>query len=393
MLSIAILYASDTAAIVESLCSEVVKDKEEWLIKRYPIINNRESKNVWMEVKTGRLKENIIVFVFSKQFSKDNEEILKKLRNTNNGQYKFVGIMSRSCDKSEVPQMKLSLDFECSIEDDDFSGNKKCIETLKATFALMEISIKNNREIRKSKRERMRYSVSLVMVAYVVCMLIILGAVVTIQSNDISEWARSSSEFMTIILSAILVVVSSTFVPIRLKNIQKNKEKEQVKADQKAFGDDLDVSLSSFGEDIYLPIGHLKVNWKQMKGYYDIGQQQGSRSFTYAIGFSITGIVIFIGAILSPLIPVFSDKSLVLIVGAIAGAIVELFAGTILIVYKQSLSQMNLYHKALSEYQKYLSCINLVSMISDKVKRDQLYEQIIKLEMNNEKADNKSNDK
>lgn len=87
-------------------------------------------------------------------------------------------------------------------------------------------------------------------------------------------------------------------------------------------------------------------------------------------------------AILSPLIPYFrSENSLIPIIGSVGGAVVELFAGTILIVYIKSLSQMNLYHKALSGYQRYLSCINLVSKISSTEKQDQLYEDIIREEM------------
>lgn len=46
---------------------------------------------------------------------------------------------------------------------------------------------------------------------------------------------------------------------------------------------------------------------------------------------------------------------------------------------------MNLYHKALSEYQRYLSCVNLVSKISTIEKQDQLYEEIIHEEI--KKAD------
>ncbi len=87
-------------------------------------------------------------------------------------------------------------------------------------------------------------------------------------------------------------------------------------------------------------------------------------------------------AALSPLIPHFaSEDSLVQIIGSIGGAVVELFAGTILIVYIKTLSQMNIYHKALSEYQRFLSCINLVSKIRNEEKQDELYEAIIREEM------------
>jgi len=145
--------------------------------------------------------------------------------------------------------------------------------------------------------------------------------------------------------------------------------------------EDIEIT-KAIGDDTYLPLGHLKFNWKQMKGYYDISKRQAKTSFAWAIAISFIGILLIVFAILSPLIPNFrSENSLIPIVGSIGGAVVELFAGTILIVYIKSLSQMNLYHKALSGYQRYLSCINLVSKISSLEKQDQLYEDIIREEI------------
>ena len=119
-----------------------------------------------------------------------------------------------------------------------------------------------------------------------------------------------------------------------------------------------------------------------MKGYYDISKGQAKTSFWCAITISFIGMALITFAILSPMIPCLRmENSLIPIIGSIGGAVVELFAGTILVVYIKTLSQMNLYHKALSGYQRYLSCINLVSQISSLEKQDQLYEEIIREEM------------
>lgn len=124
-----------------------------------------------------------------------------------------------------------------------------------------------------------------------------------------------------------------------------------------------------------------------MKGYYDISKQQAKTSFAWAIIISFIGIVLIAFAIISPLIPVFQNQNILIpVIGSIGGAVVELFAGTILVVYIKSLSQMNLYHKALSEYQRYLSCVNLVSKISTIQKQDQLYEEIIHEEIKKAEA-------
>ena len=76
-----------------------------------------------------------------------------------------------------------------------------------------------------------------------------------------------------------------------------------------------------------------------------------------------------------------SENNLIPIIGTICGAVAELFAGTTYIVYNKALSQMNLYHEALSHYQNYLSCVNLISKISSRDKQDEMYQKIIEKEM------------
>ncbi len=160
---------------------------------------------------------------------------------------------------------------------------------------------------------------------------------------------------------------------------------EESKKRKNVSTEDIEIA-KAIGDNDYIPLGHLKFNWKQMKGYYDISKHQAKTSFTWAIIISFIGISLIAFAIISPLIPIFQNQNVLIpVIGSIGGAVVELFAGTILVVYIKSLSQMNLYHKALSEYQRYLSCVNLVSKISTIEKQDQLYEEIIHEEI--KKAD------
>lgn len=149
-----------------------------------------------------------------------------------------------------------------------------------------------------------------------------------------------------------------------------------------AFG--REEALPKIADDSgYQPLGHLIMNWDQMKGYYDISKAQAKTAFRWAIFFCFIGIMIILLAVLSPVIPLYANSQtpLVPIIGAIGGAVTELFAGTILVVYSKSLSQMNLYHQALSEYQSYLSRVNLVSKLSTVEKRDAMYEKIIENEL------------
>ena len=138
-----------------------------------------------------------------------------------------------------------------------------------------------------------------------------------------------------------------------------------------------------YGDEEYYPIGHLRLNWKELKEYYQMSKLQSSKSFRLSVGSCIAGILIIVFALLSPLIPAYSSEknSLIPLIGGIAGAVAELVAGTSILVYGKTLSQANLYHEALSHYQNYLSCINLVEKITSEEKRNEVYEKIIAQEM------------
>ena len=440
MLSVAILHAIDAATIAKRLCSTITDTQKNWLAKPYPLLNEEDSVP-WTAIKNGTLKANVVVFLASEQFLQNNKQHLSNLIQPNNTKYRFITItIGRSI---SFPKMQLPLDIELSLEPSNYNHEEiwdKTVSELLGYCTIVEIANQNNENIKKEKRERSKKQTSLLLGI----MLIYLAGIVcamAIVFTDSNELTRSSAEMVLVfmsIFSALFISAASYFV---FSGIQKRRDL----ADQTEFGNDLDMALSNnphrvrkeeaysttlevvssiaplvsydlldavfsliksrgddkaqdtdlvgdpvdaemsrtIGSESYLPLGHLKLNWKQMKGYYDISKKQATSAFVFAIIICFIGIAIFAFSVVSPFIPAFASNNILIpIVGTIGGTIVELFAGTILIVYKKTLSQMNLYHEALSDYQRYLSCINLVSMISDVEKRDQLFSQIISSEMN-----------
>lgn len=439
MLSVAFLHSIDAAAIANRLCSRITDSQENWSATPYPLLSEEDSIP-WTAIKNGTLKANIVVFLASEQFLQNSKQHLSSWVQSTNSKYRFVAItIGRSV---SFPQAQIPLDIELKLIPTNHDHEeiwKKCVSEFLDYCTIVEIANQNTESIKKEKRERSKKHTSLLLGI----MLIYLAGIVcamAIVFTDSSELTRSSAEMVLVlmsILSALFITVASYFV---FSGIQKKRDR----ADQTEFGNDLDMALSNsprrirpkdtcstalefvsssaplisydlldavfslikhsgsekesdaalvgdsvdaemsrtIGSESYLPLGHLKLNWKQMKGYYDISKKQATSAFVFAIIICFIGIAIFAFSVVSPFIPAFaSNNVLVPIVGTIGGAIVELFAGTILIVYKKTLSQMNLYHEALSDYQRYLSCINLVSMISDEEKRDALYNQIITFEM------------
>ena len=126
-------------------------------------------------------------------------------------------------------------------------------------------------------------------------------------------------------------------------------------------------------------LGLMQVNLNNIEKYYKWSQQQAKSAFILAVWMCILGLLIFAVAVLLP--TVFRASIEVAVITAIAGAIVELFAGTALVVYKNSVEQLNYYHKALHEDERFLSSVNLLREFSTAEKKDEVLHEIIKCEI------------
>lgn len=150
-------------------------------------------------------------------------------------------------------------------------------------------------------------------------------------------------------------------------------------------GETTDSSEGSASERIkpysYDLDGHFMNNWSQLQAYYTMSERQATVAFRWAIFLAAVGIALIAFAILSPyLFNLTEEYNLVPVIGSISGAVVEIFAGTILVVYIKTLSQMNIYHTALADYQRYLSCACLANGMSERT-RDTMLSEIIRKEM------------
>ena len=441
MLSVAFVYSQDTSDFTKRLCSQINDAKENWTATLYPIVSEEDAV-LWTAIKNGRLKADIIVLLASEPFIQENGTYLSNLTQPSNTKYRFAKI---STDSSLVfPQSQIIPDIDLFVDIQDLNVNNnwdRFTHELVKYCDIVEIANENNEKLKKEKLDRKRKSTSLllgIMIVYLAGLILALSLLI----NESSVWFRSSAEMIIIFLFVFLAFFVCSTIYFWFTGEQKRRERME----KTQFGNDLDAALSkgphkaninqvssavldivadtapllshdlldalfshlrisastnnencdqstndiitdqtpSIGDESYLPLGHLKVNWSEMKEYYRISKNQAKAAFSWAIAICILGVLILTFAILSPFIPAFSShNALIPILSTIGGTIVELFAGTILLVYKHTLSQMNLYHEALADYQHYLSCINLASMVSDEEKRNQLYEQIISTEMNN----------
>lgn len=159
---------------------------------------------------------------------------------------------------------------------------------------------------------------------------------------------------------------------IELRNniIHKNNENVGNKKVPEVETDILELMLANMGE---------------IKDYYALSKIQAKNSFRLAVSMCVIGFMLIVSSIV--FLFLFKESIEIALIPAISGAIVEVIAGTTLFVYKKSLSQLNHYYASLHSNERYLSLVHLASKISEN-KRDEIYAEIIKTELNNCKITN-----
>lgn len=126
-------------------------------------------------------------------------------------------------------------------------------------------------------------------------------------------------------------------------------------------------------------LGRMLINLEDIKEYYTWSQKQAKSSFYFAVSICIFGFLLLATAVI---IPFFSSSNLeASVISAIGGIISELIACTALIVYKNSLTQLNHYHQALHEDERFLSSINLLNRFSTTEAQDEMLKELIRSEI------------
>ena len=126
-------------------------------------------------------------------------------------------------------------------------------------------------------------------------------------------------------------------------------------------------------------LGLMQHNLEDIKTYYTWSQQQAKDSFSFARIMSVAGFLMIVVSVV--LISIFRQSLEVAIISAVGGAITELLAATVMIVYRNSMEQLNHYHQALHEDERFLSSINLIEKFGNAKMRDEMLKKIIESEI------------
>lgn len=126
-------------------------------------------------------------------------------------------------------------------------------------------------------------------------------------------------------------------------------------------------------------IGRMLINLEDIKEFYTWSQKQAKAAFALAVIMCCLGFGLIACGIFISMTGIFPIK--LSIMTGIGGVIVEIVAGTALVVYKSSLLQLNHYHQALHEDERFLSSATLIDRFSNNECRDEMLKEIIRSEI------------
>lgn len=191
-----------------------------------------------------------------------------------------------------------------------------------------------------------------------------------------SFWIDKSNE-ERLIWSLIMIITVIMFFWIR--NIIDNKE---VDSERKEVKKDIDETFKSLLKEENNVINMMLRNVSELKEYYVISKGQSKKSFNASLFISFFGVLIYLVGIF---ISILSTNN-ILPYSIIAGSITQIIAGSFFLIYKNAISQLNIYHQRLGETEKYLIAIQLIEKISDD-RKDEMYEHLMEVVL----IDNSSN--
>ena len=166
-----------------------------------------------------------------------------------------------------------------------------------------------------------------------------------------------------VIVSGILEIVN-----VRSETKLEKKQKKYLEQVQKLEGD---KNLSD--KDV---LELMKLNLSNINEYYIWSQKQAKSAFNAAIATCSVGFLLVVAAVLIPIVKQ-DFNSTISFISFLSGAITEIIGGTIFFVYRKSLAQLNYYHKALHEDQRFLSSVNLINKFHDEGAEDEMLKEII----------------
>ena len=343
-------------------------------------ISNKENLKYRMEV------ADVILAIIDDKFSNSeflNIELQLAQEVVQENEYKIL--FPIVLNKATVPEcIRKMLYISCD------SNSEKDIKNTKMTIEKTLMRWNNNiRQVEKNQDKHKTLAMIIVTLAIEIFAMFFVMLLLKYPSSSLiymDDYPSLLVAFVTVVLSILTLVTS--YLSIMRRRWREDDEKEIASYSsrlKKAIvpentngiqQEDTDKQENKTEIDA---LGRMMINLADIKEFYTWSQKQAKASFILAVVMCILGFVLMIIAIVLPI--TFRLNFQMSIIPAIGGVITELIAGTALVVYRNSLSQLNHYHKALHEDERFLSSVNLLGKFSSVQEQDDMLREIIKSEI------------
>ncbi len=264
-------------------------------------------------------------------------------------------------------------------------------EDLNKAQLLIENLVMRSKSLVKQRRTKEKNSrtVSMIILTIAIEMFAVLFVFLSFQESTANIFHAGNDNFFSLmleIMSVMLAIVAlfTSYFSIMKKRWQEDDEEELESYSRRLKQaviprDTKEEQQNSAGKKEVDALGRMMINLEDIKEFYTWSQKQAKAAFVLAVSMCILGFGLIIIACALPV--AFKLSYQISIIPAIGGVITELIAGTALVVYRSSLAQLNHYHKALHEDERFLSSVNLLGKFTEDEMRDNMLQEIIRAVM------------
>lgn len=177
-------------------------------------------------------------------------------------------------------------------------------------------------------------------------------------------------EIMSVLIGIIATAISGS-ATILLKH---KTDSNMIERDEVEIKKEVDKSRTRLQEGSKDVIDLMINNVSELREYYIISKRQANRAFSSTLIVCVLGFIVFVTGIVAT---IFSNQNVILYT-TISGSIIEIISGLFFVLYRNTTTQLNLYHERLGATEKYLTAMQLAEKVSPE-KKDELYRYIIEV--------------
>lgn len=369
-----VLTSEENKPIAQKLVSNIG-------IKTIKMVTERLNGHSYIALKKGIENADVVLAILDENFPENELKITKDLVSRN----KDKPLVSIVINGAKVPKfVEEDICITCNSDsEEDVSRVKLVIENV----------CKQNRihNTNNGKRERSKTSYMIIMT--VAIELFAVFFVLLYFKNDLFGFDLFNKNdyvsIMTVLLSVVLAfsTLLTSYISIMRRRWHDDAEEEiesysmrlKKAVISKEPESDTQGNKENEANKTVDALERMLINLEDIKAFYTWSQKQARHSFNLAIWMCVIGLAMIIVACVLTI--VFKMDLLLSLIPAIGGIITEFFAGTALVVYKSSLGQLNHYHKALHEDERFLSSVNLLEKFSTVEAQDEMLREIIRSEI------------